>query len=97
MRTIRFRPQVAGDLREAVQWYDEKRSGLGGEFVAEFWSAIDTITDRPLSFAITGTGLRACRLARFPYVVRFRCEATQILVVAVMYGGRDASAWMDRV
>jgi hypothetical protein len=70
---------------------------LGTEFLAEFWSAVDAITERPLSFAIASTGFRACRLARFPYVIHFRSDATETLVVAVMYGGRDTSAWMDRV
>jgi plasmid stabilization system protein ParE len=97
MRTIRFRPEVAVDLREAAEWYNEKRDGLGDEFLDEFWSAVDTIGDRPLSFGIASTGLRACRLARFPYVVHFRCGDGEIVVVAVMHGGRDTSAWSDRV
>lgn len=96
MNLVRFRPQVADDLRDAADWYEEKRSGLGDEFLAEFWLAIDSITDRPLSFAVASTGLRACRLARFPYVVHFRFDQDEIVVFAVMFGGRDPSTWADR-
>lgn len=97
MNLVRFRPQVADDLRDAADWYEEKRSGLGDEFLTEFWLAIDAITNRPLSFAVASTGLRACRLARFPYVIHFRFERDEIVVFAVMFGGRDPSAWTDRV
>ena len=96
MRDIQFRPAVAEDLRNAIDWYDGKRAGLGDEFVAEYWSAIERITDQPLGYGVTQAGLRACRLARFPYVVHYRCDEEEILVVAVMYGGRDAPTWIDQ-
>jgi plasmid stabilization system protein ParE len=96
MPTIRFRPEVAEDLRNAVDWYDAKRNGLGDEFLGEYWSAIDRIVDRPLAYGQARAGLRACRLFRFPYVVHYRYSEEEILVVAVMFGGRDAPAWIDR-
>lgn len=96
MAFIRYLPEVANDLRDAADWYEEKRSGLGEEFKNEFWLSIDQIADRPLSFAVTFAGLRACRLSRFPYVIHFRCDKDEILVVAVMFGGRDTSAWINR-
>lgn len=97
MPVVRYRSEVADDLRDAAGWYDNKRAGLGDEFLTAFWSAIDAATDRPLSFPITQTGLRACRLRRFPYVVHFRYDNDEIIVFAVMFGGRDTSAWIDRV
>ena len=97
MLAVRFRPEVADDLCDAIDWYDTKRTGLGNEFAGEYWSAIDRITNQPLAYAITETGLRACRLARFPYVVHYRGSEVEVLIVAVMFGGRDTSAWIDRV
>lgn len=97
MRVVRFRAEVADDLRDAIDWYDDKRNGLGGEFAAEYWSAIERITNQPLAYAVTETGLRACRLARFPYVIHYRRSEAELLIVAVMFGGRDTSGWIDRV
>lgn len=96
MPTILFRPEVAEDLRNAVDWYDAKRAGLGDEFLDEYWSAIDRIVDRPLAYGLAHAALRACRLFRFPDVIHYRCSDEEILVVAVMFGGRDAPAWIDR-
>ena len=56
MRDIRFRPEVADDLRDAVDWYDGKRIGFGNEFLVEYWSAIGRITDQPLAHGVTQTG-----------------------------------------
>lgn len=97
MRVVRFRPEVADDLGDAIDWYDDKRIGLGDKFADEYWTAIERITNQPLAYAVNETGLRACRLARFPYVVHYRCSEGEVLIVAVMFGGRDASAWNDRV
>jgi plasmid stabilization system protein ParE len=99
MLVVRYRPEVADDLRDAADWYEQKRSGLGDEFLAEFWLAIDDVIDRPLSFAVRSTGLRACRIARFPYIIHFRFAEgdNEIVVFAVMFGGRDSSGWMNRV
>lgn len=97
IRIVRFRPEVADDVGDAIDWYDSKRTGLGSEFVEEFWSAVERITSQPLAYAVNQTGLRACRLARFPYVVHYRCTEVEVLIVAVMFGGRDTSAWTDRV
>ena len=98
MLVVRYRPEVADDLRDAVVWYDEKRPGLGDAFLSAFWLAVDEMMKRPLSFGIASTGLRACRLTRFPYVIHFRHDqgADEIVVFAVMFGGRDPSTWMDR-
>lgn len=97
MPLVRYRPEVADDLRGAADWYQGKRTRLGEEFIAEYWLAIDRISDRPLSFAVTSTGLRACRLSRFPYVIHFRYSDDEIIVYAVMFGGRDTSAWIQRM
>jgi hypothetical protein len=96
MRDIQFRPEVADDLRHAVDWYDAKRTGLGNEFLAKYWLAIERLTYHPLAYGVTHAGLRDCRLARFPYVVHYRCNEEVILVVAVMFGGRDTPTWIDR-
>jgi hypothetical protein len=61
MPIIRFRPEVADDLRNAVEWYNAKKTGLGDEFLGEYWSAIERIMNQPLAYGVGQTGLRAWR------------------------------------
>ena len=77
MQVVRFRPEVADDLRDATAWYEAKRSGLGDEFLREYWSAVERLAKQPFAYAVTEVGLRACRLARFPYVIHYRSSETK--------------------
>ena len=94
---LRFRPEVVGDLEQAEEWYDDRRLGLGSEFLDECKAALDRILDRPEQGTIGADGVRSVRLHRFPYVVHFRIEQTTVVVFAIMFGGRDPSAWRDRM
>lgn len=37
---VSYRPEVEDDVVNAVTWYDDKRSGLGDEFLLEYLAAI---------------------------------------------------------
>ncbi len=96
MWTIRYRPEIEGDLRSGSGWYNSKRDGLDDEFIVAYWDTVDQIADRPLSFAVASNGLRPCRLSRFPYVAHFRVVDQEILIVAVMSAARDDTAFTKR-
>lgn len=93
---LSYRPEVEDDVVDAVAWYDDKRAGLGDEFLLEYLGAIQRIRDNPLLFAIAANGLRPCRVKRFSYIVHFVLDGNNVLVVALMGGGRDNSAFAHR-
>lgn len=93
---LSYRPEVEDDVVDAVAWYDDKRAGLGNEFLLEYLAAIQRICDNPLLFAVAANGLRPCRVKRFSYIVHFDLDGNNILVVALMGGGRDNSAFVHR-
>jgi len=95
--SIRFRPEIVSDLKDAARWYDSRQSGLGGAFLQECRLACDRIVGHPEHVAPDATGIRSLRLHRFPYVLHYRLEGTMIVVFAIMFGGRDPSAWQDRL
>lgn len=95
--SLRFRPEVVSDLVDAAKWYDDRRRGLGGEVLQECKAALDRIQERPEQGTVNPDGVRSVRLHRFPYVIHYRMERTTIVVFAIMFGGRDPSAWQDRM
>ncbi len=97
MWRLSFRPEVEEDIVNAVTWYENKRSGLGHEFLLEYLAAIQRIRDNPLLFAVAANGLRPCRLKRFAYLIHFVVVGDNILVVALMGGGRDDSTFTHRI
>ncbi|QDU97794.1 type II toxin-antitoxin system RelE/ParE family toxin [Lignipirellula cremea] len=96
MWQLSYRPEVEDDLFDAVAWYDDKRLGLGDEFLLEFMAGIQRIRDNPLLFAVATNGLRPCRLKRFSFLIHFDVDGNDILVVALMGGGRDDSGFVHR-
>ena len=95
-KDIRFRPEVVSDLEDAAKWYDDRRLGLGGEFLQECKAALDRIVAIPEQGTADEDGTRSVRIHRFPYVIHYRIESSTIVVFAIMFGGRDPSAWRDR-
>lgn len=95
--SLRFRPEVVGDLENAAKWYDDRRLGLGSEFLEECKAALDRILETPDQGTTNPDGVRSVRIRRFPYVVHFRIERTTIVVFAIMFGGCDPSAWRNRM
>jgi len=96
MWELSYRPEVEDDVVDAVTWYDDKRPGLGDEFLLEYLASIRRIHDNPLLFSIAANGLRPCRLKRFSYIIHFSVDGNEILIVALMGGGRDDSAFAHR-
>lgn len=96
MWRLSYRPEIEDDVVDAVMWYDEKRPGLGDEFVTEFVAAIRRIQVNPLLFAVAKNGLRPCRIKRFTYIIHFEVDGFDILIVALMSGGRDDSSFIHR-
>ena len=43
-----IRPEVETDITEAVQWYEERESGLGAKFLNEVFAVWDALTINPL-------------------------------------------------
>lgn len=94
---LRYRPEVVADLDAGRSWYEERSVGLGAAFVVECVEALGRIQQNPEWVAIDAYGVRSHHIRRFPYVIHDRIEGETIVVFAIMFGGRDPSAWQGRI
>ena len=99
MKTI-YAPEALSELREAIDWYDRQRDGLGAEFYDEILAAVEMISADPLRFAIyEGTSLdepvRRALVKRFPYVVSFKIIGNEIRILSIFHGRRRPGYWKD--
>ncbi len=46
---IIIRPEAEQDLSDAFDWYEDKRDGLGNDFLAQVKSALMLISQNPLA------------------------------------------------
>ena len=94
---LRYRPEVVADLDAARCWYEERSAGLGSGFIVECSEALARIQRNPEWVGVDAYGVRSLRIHRFPYVIHYRIEGEMIVVFAIMFGGRDPSAWQERI
>jgi hypothetical protein len=90
------RKEAAADLVEAVEWYDARRGGLGGEFLTAVRAVLAEIEESPERFPIVRGDIRRARLRRFPYALFYIVEQTQTVVTACMHFRRDPRRWQSR-
>lgn len=88
MRLI-VRPDAEADIAAAYDWYEERRDGLGREFLAEVSTVIDAVRSDPLQFPAIFRTLRRALVHRFPYGVFFVARTDTIIVVAAMHLARN--------
>jgi len=93
---IRFRVEAAADVEAARAWYDERRTGLGDEFVGSLERAIELVMAFPDAFPEISVGHRRALLRRFPYAVYYRIEGDVIDVLACLHGSRSPEVWRSR-
>jgi toxin ParE1/3/4 len=95
--TIRFLPQAKTEFDTAANWYEQCRSGLGLEFIGRIREALLRIVDHPEIKGVVYKDLRQSAVQKFPYLVVYRFDGNEILVVAVFHAARDQTVWQSRV
>jgi hypothetical protein len=88
---IRIVDEVYQDLRASRDWYDQKRGGLGDEFVDLFFDVVNGLSDGPLQCPVDETGYRPKRMPRFAAAIYYDLTDSEIVVVGVLVNGRSAS------
>lgn len=86
-----IKAEAIRDMTEAFDWYEEKRTGLGAEFLDEVETYYDRITHDPLHYP-SHLDQRVAVMHRFPYKI----EGDAIAVYAVYHHKRDPQKLAER-
>ncbi len=84
-----IRPRAEADLREARDWYESQRAGLGTEFVAETEATLHVLMRDPQRHPVYYRGFYRVLARRFPYKLFYRLEDDQIIVFRILHAHRD--------
>lgn len=85
---LRFTLGAKADIDQAAQWYASQRTGLDAEFLAELGEMLEWIQRHPRTPALISRTLRLMKLNRFPYVISYRFNGKEVIVVRVVHGKR---------
>jgi plasmid stabilization system protein ParE len=96
MEHVSLRPQATAEIKEAYRWYEERRKGLGREFLEALRERLTTIEARPRQYPRIRGDIRRAGLHRFPYSILFIVEPEQTVVLACFHAKRDPKIWHAR-
>jgi len=93
----RFHPEAEAEFREAIEYYEEHKQGLGFDFALEVHSAIEQTLGFPNAWPALEEGVRRCLIRRFPYGILYSVEEDGIYILAVMHLHRNPEYWKHRI
>ena len=96
MKTVLFTPAAEADVREAFEWYEAQRPGLGGLFRRALDIGVGSVEQQPDAYGVVNRELRRFLLRTFPYGLYYRVMEQNIVVVACMHGKRHPTTWRSR-
>ncbi len=94
--TFVIRPEAEADLADAQRWYEERREGLGDDFLLCIEETLDRIRRNPEIYPLVHKDARRATVRRFPYGVFYRAIGRDIIVLGVFHGRRDPRSWQSR-
>ena len=84
------------DLREAFDWYEERRPGLGQAFLASIDETLISIQEQPKIYPRVDPEIRRAATNTFPFGVFYRIDGETIRIVAVLHNARSPEIWKNR-
>jgi plasmid stabilization system protein ParE len=91
-----IRPEAETELVEAFEWYDQRREGLGSQFLLSVDAVLQAVARNPIQYPQVFKAIRRAILHRFPYAILFIVDDTRISVLAVFHVKRDPRQWKKR-
>lgn len=94
--TFQYHPEAAKELTSSIQYYEDKSTGLGAEFLDEIEEAIAQALAYPQSGSILTEQDRRILLNRFPYEIIYNVFEDIITITAIKHLKRKPGYWKSR-
>lgn len=88
-----FRRAVGRDLASAYRWYEERRRGLGEQFLSAVDVTFGQIEQFPELFAIRYGEVRMAPVPQFPYAAFYSVDPRHVIVLAVLHTSDEPNKW----
>ncbi|MBL7180040.1 MAG: type II toxin-antitoxin system RelE/ParE family toxin [Pseudomonadota bacterium] len=90
-------PEAQQDTDAAYSWYEDRRSGLGEEFLACVDACIQAICRTPELHAKVHEEYRRSLVRRFPYAIFYEYTGGKVIVYSIFHASRDPKKWRNRL
>ncbi len=95
---LEYNPDFFNDIAQAVDWYNEKQTGLGDRLFKTIKQQTTKLSSAALQSAIKYDDIRCLRIEKFPYLVHYRAneQTKTVKVEALFHTSRNPKIWYER-
>jgi len=95
-KQVIIRAVAESDIKDAYEWYEAQRKGLGENFLLCIEEALSRVSRNPAIYSVVYQEIRRVLIHRFPFGVFFVEGKETISVLAVLHARRNPKAWKSR-
>lgn len=90
-------PDAGQDISDAYDWYEQRRTGLGEEFLSCLDATIQSICRTPELYGKAYKDYRRALIRRFPYMVWYESSSNRVTIYSVFHSSRNPAKWRKRL
>ncbi|HNT35699.1 MAG TPA: type II toxin-antitoxin system RelE/ParE family toxin [bacterium] len=90
-------PEAEQDIVDAYAWYEDRRHGLGEEFLCCLDACIEGILRNPEMHEKVYEDYRRGFVRRFPYAVFYEYNNATVTIYSVFHSSRNPEKWRQRL
>ncbi len=90
MYSLIIKPRAILMTKDAYDWYEEQKPGLGEEFLDELDGIYNKLSSHPEYFGKVKKNFRQAALKRFPFVIVYEIIKKEVVVFAVFHTSRNS-------
>jgi toxin ParE1/3/4 len=95
-----FTTESQEDLREGFLWYEEKRVGLGTDFMLAIKATVRSIERNPFAYAKAPTNIPNIHRAvvfKFSYLIFYTIVQQSVVILSIVSSKQDTAIWKTRI
>lgn len=85
---LEIKEEASEEISDAYTWYEERKEGLGSEFIGLLEEYFGRIIEKPLLYPTNGKE-RVAVMDRFPYKIVYGIEKKSVVVYAIFHTSRN--------
>ena len=90
-------PEAQQDAEDAYSWYEDRRVGLGEEFLGCVEAHIREICRMPTLHPKIFNEYRRALIRRFPYAIFYEFASGKVYVYSIFHTSMNPKKWHDRL
>ena len=83
--TILIQTEAVLEIREAFEWYEEQKTGLGYELIEEIEACYQKLAINPQRYSFINPIYRRIKTNRFPYLLVYEIDGEEVIINSVRH------------